>query len=328
MAGATKDMGEAMASASGHEASGGSNPDAGAALVHARRWLVAIALTITGCGDAAPIAAPGASAAPPAPLGSFTAPAPALAPAARQYWQAYYADMLGEPGGGYEAALAADDPAIAARAAVRLAEREAATGGRRRALELVARAIQLAPEDELVREAADRVQADLAAAPADVAEVRGPPIGTAVPGASPEVAAAFAAAERLLARAHRVHMAPALESLSSAVKVKERMTEEAAAAYRAVAAAGGAATVAAEFRAGSLYHDLAVELVFDLPPELDPAVASRLRRTLRASALGYLRQALAAYRRALAVPATDEARLWRAAAETHLRAADQLLGKP
>ncbi|MCE9572336.1 MAG: hypothetical protein K8W52_04205 [Deltaproteobacteria bacterium] len=283
-------------------------------------------LALCACGDEPPAPAPGAIATPPAPLGSFSAQPPALAPAARQYWQAYYDDMLGDPPAGYEAALAADDPAIAARAAVRLAEREAATGGRRRALELVARAIQLAPEDDQIRDAADRVQADLAAAPADVAEVRGPPIGTALPGAAPAVAAAFAAAEKLLARAHRVHMAPALESLSSAVKVKERTTEEAAAAYRAVAASGGVAAVAAEFRAGSLYHDLAVELVFDLPPELDPAVASRLRRTLRASAIGYLRQALAAYRRALAVPASEDARLWRAAAETHLRTAEQLLG--
>jgi hypothetical protein len=288
-----------------------------------------IAALLVGCGDAEPAPTATATAAPPIPLARFTAAPPALAPGAGHYWQAYYDDLLGEPSAaGYEAALAAtDEPAIAARAAVRLAEGEAAAGGRRRALELVARALQLAPEDDVVREAADRIQADLAAAPADVAEVRGPPIGTALPGARPEVAAAFAAAERLLARAHRVHMAPALESLSSAVKVKERTTEAAAAAYRAVAAAGGIAAVAAEFRAGSLYHDLAVELVFDLPPELDPAVASRLRRTLRASALGYLRQALAAYRRALAVPATDDARLWRAAAETHLRAADQLLGE-
>ena len=259
------------------------------------------------------------------------APSPIEAPGANRYWHAYFADVLGDPGGGregYEAALAASgEPEIAARAALRLADREAIAGNRRRALELVLRATQLAPDDPGVRDAADRLQAGIAAAPPGEAEVRGPPVGTGLPGVAPEVAAGFADAEKLLARVHRIHMEPALESLSSTVRLKERATEDAVAAYRKVAEAGGLAAVAAEFRAGSLYHDLAVELVFDLPPELDPQVASRLRRTLRDSARGYLAKAVAAYQRALAVPASgDDAGLWRLAAETNLRAADELVG--
>jgi hypothetical protein len=67
--------------------------------------------------------------------------------------------------------------------------------------------------------------------------------------------------------------------------------------------------------------------VFELPPELDPGVAAQLRRTLRASALGYLRKAVIAYRRALerSVPGAE---LWIAAAQSDLRAALDLLGEP
>jgi hypothetical protein len=123
-------------------------------------------------------------------------------------------------------------------------------------------------------------------------------------------------------------MEPALESLSSTVRLKENATDAAVLAYKKVADAGGLPAIAAEFRAGSLYHDLAVELVFDLPPELDPAVASRLRRTLGDSARAYLGKAVAAYKRALATPAHgDDVELWRVPAETNLRAAGELLGE-
>jgi tetratricopeptide (TPR) repeat protein len=328
-------MGEAMAPASGRETSGGSIPDAGAALV---RLLLIAALLISSaaCGDDAPARpAPDPRAPPAHETAAFASTPPALAPEAGRYWHAYLADVLGDDGGGragYEAAYASagDDPALAARAALHLAAREATAGNRRRALELVARATQLAPDDDGVRDAADRLQAGLAAAPsgAEQDEVRGPPLGTPLPGATPEVAADFAAAEKLLARAHRIRMEPALESLSSTVRVKEGATDAAVLAYKKVAEAGGLPAVAAEFRAGSLYHDLAVELVFDLPPELDPAVASRLRRTLGDSARAYLRKAVQAYKRALAIDAHgDDAELWRVPAQTNLRAAGELLGE-
>jgi len=119
---------------------------------------------------------------------------------------------------------------------------------------------------------------------------------------------------------------PVLEALSSTVRAKQRATEEAVRAYRAVAEAGGIARVAAQYRIGSLYHDLALELVFDLPPELDPGVASRLRRSLRTSALGYLKKATAAYRASKDEPAAD-AQAWRAAADADLRGAEALLGE-
>jgi hypothetical protein len=321
-------MGEAMAPASGRETSGGTNSDAGAALV-----LIAALLFVVACGDdeivkprEMPVAAPKVAVA-------FEATPPAMAPGANRYWHAYLDDVLGDDGRtGFEAAYAAapSEPLVAARAALHLAEREMTAGNRRRALELVARATQLAPDDDGIRDAADRLQAGLAAAPSGESqqdEVRGPPLGTPIPG-SPDTVASFAAAEKLLVRAHHIRMEPALESLSSTVKKKERATDEAVAAYKKVADAGGLAAVAAEFRSGSLYHDLAVELVFDLPPELDPAVASRLRRTLGDSARAYLRKAEAAYKRALAIDARgDDAELWRVPAETNLRAAGELLGE-
>ena len=73
-------------------------------------------------------------------------------------------------------------------------------------------------------------------------------------------------------------MEPALESLSSTVRLKENATDAAVLAYKKVAETGGLPAVAAEFRAGSLYHDLAVELVFDLPPELEGTERGRGRR--------------------------------------------------
>jgi hypothetical protein len=153
-----------------------------------------------------------------------------------------------------------------------------------------------------------------------------PAPGTPLPGVADGVQQQWRKAEQLLLKAHHMRMKPVLEALSGSVRAKEHATEAAVRAYREVASAGGLAAVAAEFRAGTLYHDLAVELVFDLPPELDPGVAARLRRTLRASAVAYLKKAVASYQRALAQPVTGaDVDPWRVAAEASERSARELL---
>jgi len=267
-------------------------------------------------------------------IAAIDAAAPPPAPAAAEgYWAAFLDDVVtgdrAAARAGYEATLAqADaDPALAARAALRLADLEGAAGNRRRALELVARAAALAPGDDAVQDSAVRLRARLVTAPSGAADVRGPPVGSSLPGVPARVAAAFAEAEAALADVHRRRLKPVLEALSTSVRAKERATEAAARAYRAVAETRGLARVAAQYRIGSLYHDLAIELVFDLPPELEPGVALQLRRTLRASAVGYLRKAAAAYRICLAETAPQaDAAPWRVAAETDLRGAEELLG--
>ena len=85
--------------------------------------------------------------------------------------------------------------------------------------------------------------------------------------------------------------------------------------------------IAASYRAGSLYHDLALGLLFELPPELDPAVAAGLRRTLRGRAIAYLKKAVIEYRAVLSAPKHSDDELWRLAAETDLRGARDLLGE-
>ncbi|MBA3457580.1 MAG: hypothetical protein H0T42_31150, partial [Deltaproteobacteria bacterium] len=174
--------------------------------------------------------------------------------------------------------------------------------------------------------------------------IRGPKLGTLLPGISAEAADAFAAAERGLASVHKLRRrpsplagyrwwqyltsdAPIFEKLSSSIRAKEDATENVAARYRAVAKHGGLALVASHYRAGSLYHDLALGLLFELPPELDPAVAAGLRRTLRARALAYIKRAVAEYRTCLAAQPPADGELWRLNAETDLHAAQDVLGE-
>lgn len=321
-------MGEAMASAPGKNASGGLDSGAGATPV-----LLLLAALLAACSpDRREPPAAVAIDAVPVSADRGDAGVPGSRAVAREFWSAYLEAQVGgdlaAARQGYEDVLAraAEDPTAAARAAVELAELEALEGNRRRALELLARAQSLAPDDAPVADAAGALSARLAATPAGRSDVRGPAPGTALSGASEEVQAQWRQAEALLLTAHRLRMKPVLEALSGSVRRKEAATEAAVRAYREIAAIGGLATVAAEFRAGTLYHDLAVELVFDLPPELDPGVAARLRRTLRASAVSYLRRAVAAYERALESPATGEdVDPWRVAAEASARAARELL---
>lgn len=330
----TKDAGEAMAPAPGSVASGGSAPGAGAAPVFLAPLALVLALALPGCdGDPSPPDEPLAADPPVALTAAGDAgPAPSRA-VARAYWSAHLEAQLGgdldTARRGYEEVLArADEDAYAgARAAVQLAELAALEGNRRRALELLALAQNLAPDDAAVIDAADALSARLAATPAGQSDVRGPAPGTPLPGLTDAQQAAWREAERELVDAHRLRMKPALETLSASVLRKQRAIERTVRGYRAIAEAGGVAAVAAEFRIGTLYHDLAIELVgFDPPPELEARAAGGIRRSLRATAVTHLRRAVAAYERALAEaesgPDDDP---WRVATEAALRVARELL---
>lgn len=216
----------------------------------------------------------------------------------------------------YEQVLAsADAPAdVAARAALHLAQLEARAGKTGRARDLIARATALAPNDVAVIEGADRVRADFVAA-AGAGDIRGPKLHEPLPGVDGRVAAAFAAAEDALERVHAMRPRQRL-----AVWEKEDATANVVRRYRAIAEAGGIAQVAAEYRIGSLYHDLALGLMFE-------PVAAELRRTLFSGARNYLKKAAIAYRASLAATAPPEAQLWRDAAQSDLRAANDVLGE-
>ncbi|HET9626029.1 MAG TPA: hypothetical protein VFP84_31930, partial [Kofleriaceae bacterium] len=183
-----------------------------------------------------------------------------------------------------------------------------------------------APSDVAIAEGVAELQADVVAA-AGAGDLRGPRIGTQLPGVPPAVADAFAAAERALGRVHTLRAHPVLEALSTSIRAKENATEDVVQKYRAVAEHGGLAQIAASYRAGSLYHDLALGLLFELPPELDPAVAAGLRRTLRGRAVAYLKKAVTEYRASLAVTKLADDELWRLAAESDLRGALDVLGE-
>jgi len=325
-----------MAPAPESPPSGGIRSGAGAAPID-RRWLVpgavllATVLGLAACGDRGPpsprlaqVVASGRAAADPA-LGVTTpldGPAPQLA-------AAVFAELTGDRAtarAGFERVLAGADgsPGLAARAALHLAQLESRAGNNHHALELAGRAAALAPGDVAIAEGVAELQADVVAA-AGAGDLRGPRLGTPLPGVDARVADAFVAAERALARVHRLRARPVLETLSSSIRVKEDATEAVVARYRAVAEFGGLAHIAASYRAGSLYHDLALGLLFELPPELDPAVASGLRRTLRGRAIADLKKAVTEYRAALAAPKHPDDELWRLAAETDLRDARDLL---
>lgn len=331
---ATKELGEAMAPAPETQTlpSGGNRSGAGAALIRAA--CVALAGLAASCGgDARPAAPPVVRPAPERsaadPANGVTTELDGAAPALRT---AAFAELTGDIAAahtGFEQVLAAADtpPPLAARAALHLGRLEARTGRTRHALELAARASALAPGDTAIAEGVAELQADMVAA-AGTGDLRGPRLGTPLPGVAPRVAAAFAAAERALAAVHKLRSPPVVETLSSSIRVREVATEDAVARYRGVAEAGGLAQVAAGYRAGSLYHDLALGLLlFELPPELDAGVAAGLHRTLRGRAIAYLKKAAAEYRAALAAPKHPEDELWRLAAETDLRGARDLLGE-
>jgi len=297
------------------------------------RFAASLALLLAACGDDTQ---PRKSRPEPAtidrsaadPARGITTELDGVAPA---FGDAVLAELTGDlvaARAGFERVLAASDvsAALAARAALHLAQLEFRTGKSRHALDLVARASALAPSDVAIAEGVAELQADVVAA-AGAGDLRGPRIGTPLPGVAPPVADAFAAAERALDQVHQLRPRPVLEALSTSIRGKEDATERVVALYRAVAEHAGLAQIAASYRAGSLYHDLALGLLFELPPELDPAVAAGLRRTLRGRAVAYLKKAITEYRASLAAPKHPDDELWRLAAETDLRGARDVLGE-
>jgi hypothetical protein len=215
----------------------------------------------------------------------------------------------------YERVLSSPDvPSdVTARTALHLAQLEVRASKMGRARDLVARASSLAPTDPVIAEGADRVRTEILAG-SRAGDIRPPKLGTPVPGASAKIATAFAKAERALERVHAMRPRQRL-----AVWEKEDAPAEVVRLYRAIAEKGGIAQVAADYRIGTLYHDLAVALLVE-------PVASDLRRTLRGGAYAYLKKAIAAYKASLAGPAPADD-IWRLAAETQLRAALDVLGE-
>jgi hypothetical protein len=204
---------------------------------------------------------------------------------------------------------------VAAGAALHLARLEARTGKRRRALDLAARAAALAPTDAAIADGIAQVRADVVAE-SGTGDVRGPRIGTTLPGVEAKVASGFAAAERALAAVHRFQP----RAFDVLLGAKEDAIEEVVTRYRAIADVGGLAQIAASYRIGSLYHDLGLSLLFEpLPPGFDPAVQVGLREVLRRRALAYCKRAAASYRASLGGSASPDAELWRLAAEADLR---------
>lgn len=255
---------------------------------------------------------------------------------ARRYYEGYLAETVR---GDRAAARAIYDEVVnraarvdrdsAARAALRLAELELVDGNRRRAQELVARASVLGQGSLELIERADRAQARLASLRARGSDVRGPPAGTELEGVSAETRKQFAAAEGTLGDYHRRRLAPRLEGIQAAIRAKENAREQAERAYREVIPSGEReAVVAAEFRIGSLHHDLAMALMFDIPPELEKEEAAKLRRSLRGRAVTHLRKGRTAYERSLEVAqgrSVASTERWRLAAEVGLRAVKELL---
>jgi len=250
--------------------------------------------------------------------------------AAPAFGEAVLSELTGdEPAAraAYEHVLAVPDvPAqVAARAAINLAQMESRAGRTRHALDLVARATALAPTDPVIAAGAAGLQADIVAA-AGAGDIRGPRLGTPLPGVAADIADAFATAERELNQVHRARLRIAIEALTKSINIKVNQTMSVVAKYQAVAKRGALPLLAATYRAGSLYHDLALELVFaDLPPELERRSAEGLRATLRSLAITYLRKAVAEYRTCIDAPQVPEGELWRLAAETDMRRATDVL---
>lgn len=282
------------------------------------RWLLVLALI--ACGDDSRVVAPrpptttrGSNAADPA-----TGVTTELDGAAPAFGDGVLAELTGDDASAresYERVLGASDapPDVASRAALHLAQLEARSGKTGRARDLIARAAALAPSDPTITEGADRVRAEIVAR-SSAGDIRGPKIGEPLSGVDARVAAQFAEAERGLARVHAMRPRGRL-----AVWEKEDATAEVVSRYRAVAEHGGLAQIAAEYRIGTMFHDLALSLLFEPPADL--------RRTLRGGAFAYLKKATTAYKSSLSRQALPEAELWRLAAENDLRAALDVLGE-
>jgi hypothetical protein len=310
-------MGEVMAPVSRSNSSGGADRGTGAKPSFRRVALLLFA--IAAChddGHAAHTAGTAPGVTQPSVADPATGVTTELDGIAPEFGDAVIAELAGDEASArtaFQKVLDAPDaPApIAARAALHLAQLDGRAGKSRHALDLSARAAALAPNDAAITEGVAQVQADVVAASGG-GDLRGPKAGTALPGVEPKLADGFARAERSLVRVHAIRPHQRLE-----IWAKEDATEELVAMYRAIrdkaAERSGLAQIAADYRIGSLYHDLALGLLFGGAAEL------------RGRALAYLKLAATAYRASLAGPTLPDAELWRLAAETDLRNARDVL---
>jgi hypothetical protein len=326
-----------MAPASGFLSTGGRRSGAGAAPVFSGfrlpasgfRQIILIALVACGSVERAPDRAPPAPPIHPAAADPAAGITTDLDGAAPELDDGLLAELTGDPDaarGAYEKVLAAPETPspVQARAALHLARLEARAGKSGRALDLGARAAALAPNDLTITEGIAQLRGDVVAA-SGAGDVH-PPIGTALPGVPTRIADRFAAAERVLEFLHRRQPRPIELLLGD----REDATVGLVARYHELESAGGLAQIAASYRIGTLYHDLALALLFELQEgnivaKLEPAVAAGVRRTLRGRALFYLKRAAAAYHTSLAGPESGDAELWRLAAEEGEHAAQAVL---
>lgn len=190
----------------------------------ARAGVVAIALVaalVTACDDAEQRRAP----AEPAPAAERSAADPAagiateLDGAAPAFGDAVLAELTGDEAAaraGFEKVLAAADTPqpLAARAALHLAQLELRAGRTGHARDLALRAAALAPNDPVIYEGGAQIRASAVAESAS-GDIRGPRLGTPLPGVEPKVAEAFAEAEKAFARVHRLRPRPIIEALST-----------------------------------------------------------------------------------------------------------------
>ncbi len=216
--------------------------------------------------------------------------------------------------------------ALRASARLRQAEMALIRARRRQALAYLDQAREAAGTGHPLAMAADDRRARILAA-TPLANVRGPVPGSAqLSGETRAVAARFARAERQLASYHRVVVAPTLENINAILRFKRKALAAAVAAYQVVADAGGpAARAAAYFRMGAVHHHLAEALAFELPTELLPSVAARLRRRLRKESTTHLRKSLGYYRKAAGTADSTVTAPWRGLAAREVRTLGRIL---
>jgi len=216
--------------------------------------------------------------------------------------------------------------ALRARARLRLAEMALIRGQRRQALAFLDQAREAAGTGHPLAMAADDRRARILAA-TPLANVRGPVPGSRLLTGEPRaVTARFGRAERQLAAYHRVVVAPTLENINAILRIKRQALAVAVAAYQEVAPGGGpAARAAAYFRMGAMHHHLAEALAFELPTELLPSVAARLRRRLRKESTAHLRKSLGNYRKAAGTPDTAATAPWRGLAAREVKTLARIL---
>ncbi len=232
----------------------------------------------------------------------------------------YYQEVLGH---------GAEAPALVAQASLRLAGWSELNQQRREAMDLAVRASILGADIPRIKSEADALRLRLASTvKAQDIEVRGPPAGTVLRNVSEEIATSFAEAEVLLSAYHKRRLKPRLEALATSVRSKRAALARAVRGYQRVAESGKPeAVVAAEFRIASLYYDFSLSLSFELPPELDPAVARNMRSQLRAELRHVRGKARLAYQRSLRAGSTlgTSSKEWVTAAEIGLASVEDII---